>query len=205
MSSSLAYSDFNISQNNKKPKNQTLRRKRKKDTNKAKKFLNSLNLMKKQEEPIKHKDTSEDESELANFTPEEFPPHPKLSSKINTVQPKPYSPEDLEKEDIAVTAENFKVLGDQANIDYYKKFITPQMSTYAQQYTPSAYANLQNQNFADNSSGLMKKLNYMIHLLEEQQDEKTENVTEELILYLFLGVFVIFVVDSFARAAKYTR
>ena len=40
---------------------------------------------------------------------------------------------------------------------------------------------------------------------EEQQDEKTENVTEELILYLFLGVFVIFVVDSFARAGKYTR
>ena len=204
MSSSLAYSDFNISQNNKKPKNQTLRRKRKKDTNKAKKFLNSLNLMKK-EEPIKEKSSTEDESELANFTPEEFPPHPKLSSKVDTVEPKPYSPEDLEEEDIAVTAENFKVLGEQSNIDYYKKFITPQMSSYAQQYTPSTYANLQNQNFADNSPGLMKKLNYMIHLLEEQQDEKTENVTEELILYLFLGVFVIFVVDSFARAAKYTR
>ena len=45
----------------------------------------------------------------------------------------------------------------------------------------------------------------MINLLEEQQDEKTENVTEELVLYLFLGVFVIFVVDSFARAGKYTR
>ena len=28
----------------------------------------------------------------------------------------------------------------------------------------------------------------MIHLLEEQQDEKTDNVTEELVLYLFLGV-----------------
>jgi len=52
---------------------------------------------------------------------------------------------------------------------------------------------------------LIKKLNDMIHLLEEQQDEKTENVTEELVLYLFLGVFVIFVVDSFARAGKYTR
>ena len=51
----------------------------------------------------------------------------------------------------------------------------------------------------------MTKLNYMIHLLEEQQDEKTDNVTEELVLYLFLGVFVIFVVDSFARAGKYTR
>jgi len=46
---------------------------------------------------------------------------------------------------------------------------------------------------------------FMIHLLEEQQDEKTGNVAEELILYLFLGIFVIFVVDSFARAAKYTR
>ena len=41
--------------------------------------------------------------------------------------------------------------------------------------------------------------------LEGQQDEKTENVTEELVLYMFLGVFVIFVVDSFARAGKYTR
>jgi nitrate reductase NapE component len=45
----------------------------------------------------------------------------------------------------------------------------------------------------------------MIHLLEEQQDEKTDNVTEELVLYLFLGVFVIFVVDSFARVGKYKR
>ena len=56
-----------------------------------------------------------------------------------------------------------------------------------------------------NKDDLIKKLNYMIHLLEEQHDEKTSNVTEELVLYLFLGVFVIFVVDSFARAGKYTR
>ena len=45
----------------------------------------------------------------------------------------------------------------------------------------------------------------MIQLLEENKDEKTENVTEELVLYMFLGIFVIFVVDSFARAGKYTR
>jgi len=45
----------------------------------------------------------------------------------------------------------------------------------------------------------------MIHLLEEQQDEKTNNVTEELILYLFLGVFVIFVIDSFVKVGKYRR
>ena len=38
----------------------------------------------------------------------------------------------------------------------------------------------------------------MIHLLEEQQGDKTNNIAEELILYLFLGIFVIFIVDSFA-------
>ena len=52
---------------------------------------------------------------------------------------------------------------------------------------------------------LMEKINYMIHLLEEQQNEKTNNITEEFILYTFLGVFVIFIVDSFARSGKYTR
>ena len=42
-------------------------------------------------------------------------------------------------------------------------------------------------------------------MLEEQKNVKTDNIMEELILYTFLGVFVIFVVDSFARAGKYTR
>jgi hypothetical protein len=52
---------------------------------------------------------------------------------------------------------------------------------------------------------LMKKLNYMVTLLEQQQDEKTGHVTEEVILYSFLGIFIIFIVDSFARVGKYVR
>ncbi len=52
---------------------------------------------------------------------------------------------------------------------------------------------------------LLKKLDYMIHLLEEQHEERTGHVAEEVVLYSFLGVFVIFVVDSFARAGKYVR
>jgi hypothetical protein len=52
---------------------------------------------------------------------------------------------------------------------------------------------------------IMEKINYMIHLLEEQQNEKTNNITEEFILYTFLGVFIIFVVDSFSRSGKYSR
>jgi hypothetical protein len=52
---------------------------------------------------------------------------------------------------------------------------------------------------------LMEKINYMIHLLEEQQNEKTNNITEEFVLYTFLGIFMIYVVDSFSRAGKYVR
>ena len=52
---------------------------------------------------------------------------------------------------------------------------------------------------------LIEKINYMIHLLEEQQMEKTANITEEFILYTFLGVFVIYVIDSFTRNGKYVR
>ena len=58
--------------------------------------------------------------------------------------------------------------------------------------------------YGDNSK-LLEKINYMIHLMEEHQNEKTANITEEFILYTFLGIFVIFIVDSFARSGKYVR
>jgi hypothetical protein len=51
----------------------------------------------------------------------------------------------------------------------------------------------------------MEKLNRMLHILEEQQFEPTKHITEEFILYTFLGVFVIYIVDSFTRAGKYIR
>ena len=52
---------------------------------------------------------------------------------------------------------------------------------------------------------LLEKINYMVHMLEQQHNERTSNITEEFVLYTFLGVFIIFIVDSFARAGKYTR
>jgi hypothetical protein len=57
----------------------------------------------------------------------------------------------------------------------------------------------------DPNDKLLEKINYMIHLLEEQQHEKTNNVMEEFVLYTFLGVFMIYIVDSFVRAGKYVR
>lgn len=52
---------------------------------------------------------------------------------------------------------------------------------------------------------LLQKLNYLITLMEDKQDEKTNHVTEEVILYSFLGIFVIFLADTFVRAGKYVR
>jgi len=88
--------------------------------------------------------------------------------------------------------------------EYYKKVLPG----YISQKNPvnKPYYNM-NYNIQENVTDdvLLKKLNYMISLLEDQQDEKTNNVAEEVVLYSFLGIFIIFVVDSFARVGKYVR
>lgn len=104
-----------------------------------------------------------------------------------------------DNDDSVVTRENFENLPSTYASQYY------------QQYVPLSYSSQQQQQQQqiDASSGskddLMQKMNHIIQMLEDQQDEKTGSVTEELILYCFLGVFVIFVVDSFVRAGKYVR
>jgi hypothetical protein len=102
--------------------------------------------------------------------------------------------------------------------DYYKRFIPNYESMYSttpHNYPTYKYSNSTrlNSNNGQMSTGgqmstndvLIEKLNYMINLLEEQQDERTNTVTEEVVLYSFLGVFIIFIVDAFSRAGKYTR
>jgi hypothetical protein len=89
--------------------------------------------------------------------------------------------------------------------DYYRKM----MPTY--NTNTNTNTNTNNNAIAkpvysnDSNQVLIEKLNYMINLLEEQQDQKTGSVTEEVVLYSFLGVFIIFIVDSFAKVGKYTR
>ena len=80
-------------------------------------------------------------------------------------------------------------------------------SNYDKSYTAPTkpYYSAMGINAGGGDTKLLEKINYMIHLLEQQQHEKTDNITEDFILYSFLGIFIIFVVDSFARAGKYTR
>ena len=55
---------------------------------------------------------------------------------------------------------------------------------YYQQYIPM-YTNAANNSSGSSDSELLEKLNYMIHLLEEERDVKQGNVTEEVVLYCF--------------------
>ena len=96
------------------------------------------------------------------------------------------------------------------NENMYKRFMPDYGSMYKNSPHNLPYYNSSNNSSSNNSSTsnpdiLIDKLNYMINLLEEQQDERIGNVTEEVVLYSFLGIFIIFIVDSFARVGKYTR
>ena len=168
-------------------------RKSKNKTIKKRNFLNSLKNLIHME-----KEEDDDEVDLADFKPL---PNPKNTS---------VEKEEKEENDESVSKEGFDSLdpSEHATNQYYSSVGNggnEQNNLYATNYIPY-YTELNNSKEVLSDEGsLMKKLNYMIHLLEEQQDQKTDNVTEELVLYTFLGVFVIFVVDSFARAGKYTR
>lgn len=85
-------------------------------------------------------------------------------------------------------------------------------NAYKQPFFPPAYSNAYMPSYPvargasdGRNVDIMEKLNYMINLLEENHDERTGSVTEEVILYSFLGIFIIFIADSFARVGKYTR
>ena len=87
--------------------------------------------------------------------------------------------------------------------EYYNKLVPSYPSSKSPNSYSNSYSNSSTQN--DNNQLLIEKLNYMINLLEEQQDQKTGSVTEEVVLYSFLGVFIIFVIDSFTKVGKYVR
>ena len=87
--------------------------------------------------------------------------------------------------------------------DYYRKLVPNYQTNKPQHKTQDN--NDYFSSSSDSNQVLLEKLNYMINLLEEQQDQKTGSVTEEVVLYSFLGVFIIFIVDNFTKVGKYTR
>jgi hypothetical protein len=149
-------------------------------------------------------DDNDDEDDDNNFKDD----YDKISTIVNTNSNTDIINSELQK--LNSNPENNANTATAANTNINSKY-----SNFNDSYKPNLdYLNTQYQKESLNNSGpnatynntqLLSKLDYIIHLLEEQHNEKTNHITEELILYLFLGIFIIFVLDSFARASKYIR
>ena len=132
-----------------------------------------------------------------------FPPLPELNYKgpsstateaSGSVQNSKslYTPDIPTSSSRAVTSNTYKDMPSTYANQYYKQFIP---------YLNEGTSDIPGQP----KSELLEKLNYIIDLLEDQQDYKTNSIFEDLILYAFLGIFVIFIVDSFSKSGKYVR
>ena len=133
----------------------------------------------------------EDGLEMGAFNP---PAHPAVSSK--TPDTAPTVPKGVNASrgcDGPVGVEGYENLGSSSMEDYYRQHVPYFDGVASPQPVPAG------------NEEILNKLNQMLYLLQEQQEVRTSSVTEEIILYSFLGVFVIFVLDSFARAGKYVR
>jgi hypothetical protein len=106
------------------------------------------------------------------------------------------------------------------NQDGFEKMFTespnepdqPDESGYATQYynnyVPETHLNYKPEVMNPNisvSDDIDQKLKYLIELIEQQRGERTEHVTEEILLYGLVGVFCIYVIDSFVTIGKYKR
>ena len=112
-------------------------------------------------------------------------------------------PQPINDEELKLQELQSAFMNDAQVREYYNKLVPSYPSSKSHNSSTNSSTNLHSQN--DNNQLLIEKLNYMINLLEEQQDQKTGSVTEEVVLYSFLGVFIIFVIDSFTKVGKYVR
>ena len=179
--------------------NKTIKRTSQKISKKVDDLLNAM-----------HNNQTDEEDTLADFNP---PPKPLSSGVERTKRETNMSPNDpphnnsnkLEFDQVAPDENAYDQQYSAHNIAKSAGSISDNNNGYPTNIPYGNHNTYENPVSFDRSDPLQNKINYMIHLLEEQQDEKSNNVTEEVILYCFLGVFMIFIVDSFARAGKYTR
>ncbi len=127
-----------------------------------------------------------------------------MSNMENSLVPQPTDNDDLKLQELQSAFMN-----DAQVREYYRKLVPSFRDNKSENnknyYSSQTYPASSPVNINNDNQILIEKLNYMINLLEEQQDQKTGSVTEEVVLYSFLGVFIIFVVDSFTKVGKYTR
>lgn len=211
MNLALAAAPYNINNENtdNNINNQESYISKKKRTKSIKKQKTSYNEKIQQKNPIKNEKVqsamfqiynnmdSEDNEYLGDYNP--IPSNPESAGVNRTIEREQDDEKEnytnLNGEDDIDNDESINSHSDISNMyaeSYYNQFMPQQPPTYQ---VPKRL----------DSDDINTKLAYLIELLEQEKKEKTDHMTEEIILYGFLGVFVIYVVDSFVRIGKYTR
>lgn len=131
---------------------------------------------------------SDNDSTMGDFEPISPPEITDKSQLDSRVIPQPIKYSSIQSED--------------RHSDYNQIYERP--LSFANERKPY-YANMGISRNSSEMDRILEKLEYLTHLLEEQKNEKTDNILEETVLYTFLGVFVIYIVDSFSRSGKYIR
>jgi len=157
--------------------------------------------------------TSKHSDDFKPLNPFEFPAKPVSMSNehkesMSNMKDDSFVPQPADDEDLKLQELQSAYMNDAQVREYYRKLVPNYNTTTKSEHNKNYYqpqVAAMTPMTSDSNQVLIEKLNYMINLLEEQQDQKTGSVTEEVVLYSFLGVFIIFVVDSFTKVGKYVR
>lgn len=212
MNLALAAAPYNINNENtdNNINNQESYISKKKRTKSIKKQKTSYNEKIQQKNPIKNEKVqsamfqiynnmdSEDNEYLGDYNP--IPSNPESAGVNRTIERE----QDDEKENYTnLNGEDDNEDNDES-VNSHSDISNMYAESYYNQFMPQQPPTYQVPKRLD-SDDINTKLAYLIELLEQEKKEKTDHMTEEIILYGFLGVFVIYVVDSFVRIGKYTR
>jgi hypothetical protein len=115
------------------------------------------------------------------------PPKPKVNKDNLSVLLKP--PNLAENIHANLKAENEDELA-----QFYHKDVTPMVK---KEYTYIEDTPVQDP--------LVVKVNHIIELLEQQKEMKTNQKNEEIVLFCFIGLFIIYILESFVSIGKYSR
>ena len=124
-----------------------------------------------------HKNIQEDnENELHNFYESEMKSNQERKKQVNQYE--------MDKKN---SKNDYLIMDNQEPINNIEKY--------------SYYKN----NPTSSKNEMLEKLNYLIDQFEDQKEIKSNQKNEEIVLYSFLGIFIIYVLDSFVCIGKYSR
>lgn len=101
---------------------------------------------------------------------------------------------------------NLKEENDNELSNFYKTEINPTQTQMPQQYKTNDYMIMQSyEKPKKNNQDLLDKMNQILEMLDDQKEIKTGQKNEEIVLYSFLGIFFIYIMDSFVNIGRYSR